>query len=172
MPRTRLLSPNNNRTDLNTVPLVKPAGQPNGAPNVQPTGLPYGEGVQLHNAQAQVPITNPGVSAPPSQPNAPTQPAAPPGQAPDMGQALADAKGMAPPQGSLTQPTMRPGEPITAGMATGPGAGVEALNGMGAPQAAAVGAINTLNTLAAMPNASADVRQLAAYATHMMGAGK
>ena len=159
MPRARKSPvPNNNRTDLNVPKLAEAPGQPNGAPNVQPTGLPYGESQALHQAQAALPIRNP----------TPQMATAPNTQPPDLNQALTDARGMPQSPSLLTQPTQRPDEPITAGMATGPGPGPEVLNGVGSPQSSSVSAIGTLNKLAAMPTSSPDIRQLAAYANNML----
>lgn len=65
-------------------------------------------------------------------------------------------------------PTNRPNEPVTAGLATGPGAGPEALTGVGAivnNGAAQDGSLkNLLSSLAQSPLASAAVRSLAEVA--------
>ncbi len=168
MPRVRKpASPNNNRTDLNVPRIVEAAGQPNGAPNVQATGLPYGEALALHRMQSAVPITNPALptasaAAPVSDPGAAT------GGPPDISQAMADLQGHQMPSNLLGGPSGRPDEPITAGMAEGPGAGPEVLNGISAPQSQVPNAVATLQRLAAMPTASPDIKQLAAFAQQAM----
>lgn len=96
-----------------------------------PTRLPYGEAGALQAAQHQVPIA---AAAPP--PAAGVPPGPPPGvpggsNAPPDGLAamLAAAQAMPPPSGpGLSGPTQRPNEPVTAGLASGPGPGPEALN--------------------------------------------
>lgn len=69
-------------------------------------------------------------------------------------------------------PSNRPGEPVTAGLPTGPGAGPEALTGVGAIAAngaAEQGTLkNLLGSLAAQPFSSSAIRDLAAVA----GAGQ
>ena len=89
-----------NRTDLNrAVPVQAPTGQPYGARKAQ------------MDAQRAIPL------APPP---------APPG--PQAGGAAVPA-GPAPGDlGSLTRATERPSEPLTAGLASGPGPGPEALD--------------------------------------------
>lgn len=87
-----------NRTDLNA---PKP-------PATQFTGQPYGARLQQEQAQQAVP-TGP-TQVPPPAPMAPGPPSPAPGEA-----------------GALTRPTERPGEPVTHGLPTGPGAGPEAL---------------------------------------------
>jgi hypothetical protein len=70
--------------------------------------------------------------------------------------------------GPLTRPTERPNEPVTHGLPVGPGAGPEALQGVGA--AARQGSIeqgtlsHLLTSLAAQPNASSAIKDLAARA--------
>lgn len=46
----------------------------------------------------------------------------------DLAAALAAAQQAAPPTGGIGAPTARPGEPVTAGLPSGPGSGPEALN--------------------------------------------
>jgi len=62
----------------------------------------------------------------------------------------------------LTAPTTRPNEPVTAGAAAGPGPGLEALRiPMGGMQGGAT-AQATVQNLAARPDASPQLKQLAA----------
>lgn len=118
-------TPSGNRTDL---------------ANTQPTGLPYGEAGALQAAQAATPIAAapsgppPGPSGPPQPPGA--GPGVPGGTNPPPGglaSILAAAQAMRPPSGpGLSAPTMRPSEPVTAGLPSGPGPGPEIL-GIGGP---------------------------------------
>lgn len=80
----------------------------------------YGQAQALENAQRVVPLPNQPVPAaqPPAPPPAPTG-------------AMGGPPGLPPPDlGPLSRPTERPGEPVTAGLPTGPGPGPEVL-GMG-----------------------------------------
>lgn len=94
-----------------------------------PTGLPYGEHKQLADAQRAVPAgpaPTPGVPPPGA-----AQAAAQPGSLPWM------------------HPSGRPNEPVQAGLASGPGAGPEALgllqgNQPNDPLTQAVAALNAL----------------------------
>lgn len=70
-----------------------------------PTGQPYGEATALSNAQHQAPL--PQTVAPPSDPRA----------------ALQSAKAFAMPNLDLGGATARPNEPVTSGVAAGPGPG-------------------------------------------------
>lgn len=82
-----------------------------------PPGLPYGERQQLTQGQSQIPL--------PTQPNltsVPTGPAAQ-GPPPDQNALLAAAQGHQFNPVPLVAPTNRPGEPVTTGLASGPGAG-------------------------------------------------
>lgn len=72
-------------------------------------GQPYGQAGQQAAAQQQIPL--PQTSSPVPAPNAPIVPPAP---------------------GMLTGPSLRPGEPVTAGLTVGAGPGPEAVTG-GAP---------------------------------------
>lgn len=105
-------------------------GNPGGGAAVPPvaTGLPYGEHQQLAQAQQVLPV--PGVSGPPPGP-APAGPPVSGGNSPaDPAAALSmAAQAMRPPNGGLLAPTNRPGEPVTHGLASGPGAGPEILGG-------------------------------------------
>lgn len=107
-----------NRTDLNQ--------PPSAAPN-----QPYGEaGAQLAS-QAAIPLPRaPGPSSSPTPSGAAA--GGPAAQAP--GGAPTQAAPMAPPGslGPLNAPSMRPNEPLTAGLPSGPGPGPEAL-GITAP---------------------------------------
>lgn len=89
-----------NRTDMQAVKVA--------------TGQPYGVAKQQAESQKVVPLagrTSPGPSASPAA--APARQAKPPG--PHPGQIT-----------PLDAPTMRPGEPVTAGLSVGAGPGVEA----------------------------------------------
>ena len=71
--------------------------------------------------------------------------------------------------GPLDRPTERPNEPVTHGLPVGPGAGPEALTGVGA--AARQGVVeqgtlaHLLGSLASQPNATTAIRDLAARAS-------
>ena len=69
----------------------------------------------------------------------------------------------------LSAPTARPNEPVTHGLPGGPGAGPEALTGVGAAareNAVEQGTLkNLLTNLSTQPNASSAVKALAALAT-------
>lgn len=102
----------------------------------------------------------------PQSPGAPTPPGGAPG---DLLQQTLAHNG--PGDMTLTRPTERPNEPVTHGLPGGPGAGPEALTGVGA--AAREGAVeqgtlrNLLQNLSAQPNATSAVKALAA----LSGAG-
>ena len=93
-----------NRTDMLAQPVKAP------------TGGKYGAAKQLQQAQQAVPLPQAGMT-----------PAAPPV---DMQQAMASAQAFQMPMG-LTAPTTNPNEPLTHGLAMGPGAGPEVLNNPG-----------------------------------------
>jgi len=126
-----------NRTDLRAGPLAATA----------PRGLPYGERQQLMAAQRAVPMGTPtspgGGPAPQSQPS---QQGPLPGTLPFL------------------HPTARPNEPVTAGIPLGPGPGPEALTGVGAGGFGHSATADMLSQLAAVPGASPEVANLAAYA--------
>lgn len=99
-------------------------GQPNGQMPAVPkppayTGLPYGEKTQMAQ-MAKVPTGPAPMVGPTGAPQGP-----PPGS-PDA--LLAEAQAAQPPQQSIMRPSERPGEPVTAGLAQGPGVGPEALS--------------------------------------------
>jgi len=70
--------------------------------------------------------------------------------------------------GPLTRPTERPTEPVTHGLPMGPGAGPEALDGIGAAARQNVIEQGTLShllsSLAAQPGSTTAIRDLAARA--------
>ena len=100
-----------NRTDLN----------PPKPPATQFTGQAYGAATQQAQAQKDAPVG--GTPVPPPQPGG-----AGPVAQPDVGQ-VPQLTGPAPgAAGDFTRPTDRPGEPVTHGLPTGPGAGPEALS--------------------------------------------
>lgn len=91
-------------------------------PAQAPTGMGYGEHQSSIKAQQAVPLAQvvpmtgtPGpIQAPPSDP------------AQRLSMAVDAARRLRPPS-PLSGPSQRPGEPLTAGMATGPGPGPEVL---------------------------------------------
>ena len=89
-------------------------------PAQAPTGMPYGEHKASIDAQQALPMAQ---VVPPTGTGGPT-PAPDPAQR--LQAAVAAARRMRPPS-PLTGPSQRPAEPITAGMATGPGPGPEVL---------------------------------------------
>lgn len=97
-----------NRTDL-AVPAAAASGQQ------------YGQRAQQMAAQRAMPVAPPPAPnlAPPAAPRA-TPPGAPPEPMTMPGQVV-----------PLDAPSMRPNEPITAGLPVGPGAGPEALGPLG-----------------------------------------
>jgi hypothetical protein len=96
------------RSDLRSGPL----------PPTAPTGLQYGQHTALIEAQRQIPMAPAGATAPAPTAPPPTAPAPPPVLPGSLG--------------AFDRPTDRPGEPVTAGLPTGPGPGPEAL-GLGGP---------------------------------------
>lgn len=111
-----------NRTDLPGKPLA-PTAMPN---------QPYGAaGAQLSSQQA-VPMASP----PAPSAAAPTPGGAAPPAAGGVGAPM-PSPGAA---GDLHRPTERPGEPVQAGMAMGPGPGPEAIPGYGGGQSGGPGA--------------------------------
>lgn len=107
----------------------------------------YGQGEQLRRAQQAVPV-----AAAPPVPNPQSATAGTPGGVgrPRAGQL-----------GDFTRPTDRPGEPLTTGIAGGPGAGPEALAGTNRPDPELEqlrSYLPTLELLASQPNASPTAR--------------
>lgn len=147
MPRAR--NPQANRSDLRT---------PRAAPRTTAPNQSYGKQTAQEQSMKIQPLTPPGASAPGgSPPPPPTAPATAGGQAPAPISVT-----------PLSAPTERPGVPVTNGLPTGPGPGPEALTGfaaMGAQQVADGGSVRgLLRSLAAQPEASSVIRQLAARA--------
>ena len=143
-----------NRTDLQKAEPVTSA-----------PGQEYGQRSQQQAAQRSVPLAPPpqaGPTAAPGGPAPPTPNAQPP--SPIVNGAGKGNAGL----GLWTHPTERPDEPITAGMASGPGPGPEVLGGVGA--VAASGAVeqgtlkSLLGHLASAPTSSTALRDLAAVA--------
>lgn len=123
-----------NRTDLRS-----------SLPLNAPTGLPYGDRQQLISAQRAVPMgPAPTPAAAPAAPQAASPPGPPPGAQ------------------DFLRPTERPNEPVTAGLPMGPGPGPEALGPL-AQQSGGSTVGGLLQSLAASPNATPEVRQLASY---------
>ncbi len=156
MPHARSRSsnaPKPNRSDLTKPPVVRIPGQG------------YGEQAQQVAAQQSIPS---GLPTPQQAQPAPTpSPASP--SAPNLG-GLQSVLGtpLAGQNGSLTRPTERPNEPVTHGLPGGPGGGPEVLQGIGAAARQNVvqqGTVtNLLTSLAAQPNATAAIQDLAARA--------
>ncbi len=89
-------------------------------PAQAPTGMPYGEHQASIESQQAVPLAaapSPGGGPPPGPPQDPAQ---------RLQEAVMAARRMRAPS-PLSGPSLRPGEPITAGMASGPGPGPEVL---------------------------------------------
>lgn len=104
------------------VPVAGPGGAFPGAnqvptqPAAAPTGLPYGQRQELIGLQRAAPIVD---------------------EQARLGQAIAAARAQAMPATPLSAPTERPLEPVTTGLARGPGPGPEILSGQitGTPRA-------------------------------------
>lgn len=102
-----------------------------------PTGMQYGAAGALQDAQRQIPLQAPAALPTPS-PAGPAMPAG--GAAPGPGGPVPPAGGLAAvlqaaaastpanPSPGLGAPSGRPGEPVTTGLASGPGPGPEALS--------------------------------------------
>jgi len=125
------------------------------------SGMPnYGDGQDLMNLQASAPMAQTGVQA---QKMTPSQIAAAAAQG-QQGQAQGQQQQQAAPQPvtPLFAPTQRPNEPVTAGspMGAGPGPDILGLN-PSAPQGGAT-AKQTVQTLATRPDASPELKNLAA----------
>jgi hypothetical protein len=113
----------------------KPPGMP--LPVQAASGQAYGARKQQEDAQRAIPMASaPGMS----------QPAMSPEQIP-----------------SLTDPTTRPNEPVTAGLPVGPGPGPEALGGALEPDTGLtdmLAYLPMLEFLASQPGSSAQTRQM------------
>ena len=149
MPRAKQPNPANNRTDLNT---------PGGPARVMTApDQEYGKRTAQEQSQKILPI-----GTPPQPSGAPTAAPAPPAPQPTAG----------PLPGALPwadAPSNRPNEPITHGMPTGPGAGPEVLQGVGAAayaQQSQGGSLrDLLASMAAKPGASSTIKQLLSNAS-------
>lgn len=110
------------------------------------TGLPYGENLELNTQQGAAPMAGTtvgtGEGAPPQVPL--------PSMSPD-----------------LYAPTNRPGEPVTTGSASGPGAGPEVLGPARIPdgpsKARLLALLPVLSRVAEQPYASDELRAIVAY---------
>lgn len=126
-----------------------------------PAGQPYGQRQQMEQSQAAVPLAGGTPTAPP--PGAGPPAGAPtPAPAPPTDQSMLDAATQYDFQPNpLVAPTNRPGEPVTAGLATGPGPGPDAMGGT-SPQQADVQAwrpyLPSLEYLASQPNSTVSTR--------------
>lgn len=123
-----------------------------------PAGRAYGARAETETALSLVP------AAGSSTPQAPGGPAAgaPPEQPPaDVGAMLAAATGYNPDPVNFTGPTANPGEPVTAGLASGPGAGPGTL-ALPDPQQLDMRTwmsyLPTLEYLASLPGSTASTR--------------
>lgn len=153
MPHKRAARPlQANRSDL-----TQPSAQ--AVPN-----QPYGVAAQQRMAMNAIPLPN-QQQARPSSPAAGGAASSLP--TPGVPSAVQGAP-MVGANGPLTRPSERPNEPVTHGLPVGPGAGPEALQGVGA--AARQGAVeqgtlsHLLTSLAAGPNATSAIKDLAARA--------
>lgn len=86
-----------------------------------PTGLPYGDAGALNAQEHAAPLSQ--------QPSVPASPVVAPGGSPPVG---------------LADPTLRPGEPVTAGSPLGEGPGPEAIRGPFGNAAESYGPLSTL----------------------------
>ena len=150
MPRARQPSTTSNRTDLATP-----------APALTAPGQEYGQAAAQQAAQQSIPTAG-GQNVSPGGGGGPQ---------PQDHNAMLAAMGNAPTPGGhgpIDRPTERPNEPVTHGLPVGPGGGPEVLTGIGA--AAREGTIeqgtlqNLLVNMAANPNATQAIRDLAARA--------
>lgn len=113
-----------------------------------PPSAEYGQGERLRRAQQAVPMAGPPAAPAASQAGGGPAPQGPTGP-------------MAGELGDFTRPTERPGEPLTTGIASGPGAGPEALASRQRPDPeleALRPYLPTLELLASQPNASPSAR--------------
>ena len=156
MPHARSSSPGKlqpNRADLTKTPLPVEA-----APNQG-----YGVAAAQRAAQQAIPMGAPAAPGPGGGSLAPAGAAPTPQAQPQAPLAVPGGNG------ALSRPTERPNEPVTHGLPMGPGGGPEALTGIGAAARQNVvgqGTLtNLLTNLAAAPNASSAIKDLAARAT-------
>ena len=120
-----------NRTDLNG---------PQPVANFAGPKVPYGTGAELTRSQQQMPVSGPQAPGPTQGP----APAGPSMQTPNPGQ-----------WGAFNRASERPDEPLTHGMARGPGGGPEVLSTQaGRP------ALSLIQQLANQPYASDEIRTL------------
>lgn len=148
MPRGRASAPSVGNTRIDQV-------QPQPISTVP--GQPYGAAAEQQQAQQIAPMSGGGLPPPAGAGGG------------DLMAMLQQHVAGAPQRGPLVRPTERPNEPVTAGLPMGPGAGPEALTGVGAlARQSAVsnnGTLgNLLQTLATQPSASAAMRDLASRA--------
>lgn len=153
MPRAR--NPNATTRNPNRADLTRPS-----AVTTVP-GQPYGEAAQQQVAQHTIPMgPQPVVGGQP-----PTTTSSGPSDMGAMMQALqAHAATHGGPQ-SLTRPTERPNEPVTAGLNAGPGPGPSSLQGVGAAMGSTAIDQSTLghllNSLTSAPGTTSAVVDLA-----------
>lgn len=163
MPRKRKPGPRQNRTDL--APVAAPGGPGQGQRNF--TGAPYGERAANAALQNVVPLADRSTDAMMSGGGggAAPAPAAAPAADP-LSEFLAAAQGAEPPgDGLLTGASGRPGEPVTAGLDVGMGAGPEGLpplatTGVDPSIVLWAGMLPALGVLASQPGSSPEIRQL------------
>lgn len=157
MPRGRAPSPNSNRTDLNTP-----------APATAAPNQAYGERAQQIASQHAIPMAGaPTMPAnqPPAGAGGPQSPPSGGPPSPDALQAMTLAHNGPGDSLNLDRPTERPNEPVTQGLPVGPGAGPEALTGVGA--AARDSSIeqgtlsHLLQSMASQPSATSAIQFLA-----------
>lgn len=146
--------------------------QPNRSDLTQPSAQaapsqPYGVAAEQRMAMNAIPLPNQQQARPTNAPAAGGAVASSIAPTPGVPSALPGAP-MVGSNGPLTRPSERPNEPVTHGLPVGPGAGPEALQGVGA--AARQGAVeqgtltHLLTSLAAGPNSTAAIKDLAARA--------
>jgi len=107
-------------------------------------GLPYGQGQEFQDMQTMAPM-----EAAPAIPSASS-----------VGSAPAQLQAMQPPV-PLSAPTQRPNEPVTTGIAEGPGAGPEVMPFDATAQTQYESAQQMFNQMASAPGASPALQALA-----------
>lgn len=144
-------------------PGANPGGGATQPVTVAPGG-PYGQRQQLESMQRGMPLPGPGAAAPGG-------PVVAPGGG--MQAALQAALAARPPgdQG-LTAPTARPAEPVTHGLPVGPGAGPEAVGGVGAASAGPDDTVLANLYRAFQANPTDGLRRLIAVAEAQRGFGR